>query len=1186
ASFSLNSGLTFSSSTAAGVVTNTTLQNAQITGVSFGNNGLANSLEINADNGVINYKSYYLTYAIFSNKQICNQLDSDGDGIADIIDLDDDNDGILDNVECNTYPKKILFAGSAEDFNGMRTNLYNEFDTYKTNGAVITQSNIIENASPPAGFYDGYDMVIFGGAALNTINQAHWDALKNSILNKTSKSYIIQSDNCCNVTNKNNLITLLNTVNGTNYALNASKTGVDEILQKNNSNTYASVFTANTLTGSDYYGVTGVSTNDVLYYSTVTNFTSTAFAGIKQLPNTQDRNRFLAWFVDGSFSVNRLYTSNAGLIAPPFYDAFSLSAPSSECDTDGDGILNQLDLDSDGDGCSDAKEARVTGTLTSGTVVNLVNNNAGAGTATSTTANFANSIAVGPYGTNGYANSLETSLETGVGNYTSTYSTYAIDKTKELCTDSDGDGVPDALDLDDDNDGVLDDTENICQYIFLETFGATLPYPTLPTSNVLITSSEGAVYNAVPTHAAGYWFAGRLDNTPDDVNGNMLMGYNIASTKIVYTKTITGLTVGQQYEFSAYIANPLTSLGTSSNLTLQLKNASNTIFNTLNTGNILQGNFNWVKYSMVVSAPSNSVTFEIQTNSFGNNNTGEDFVLDDIGVKKIGCEDIDGDGIPNRLDLDSDGDGCPDAVESGVNGVLTSGTIINTTADANSGVYSTTGVAKSIAAGSYGANGLADGVETSVDAGTITYTNNYLRYATDKNINYCTDSDGDGIPDAIDIDDDNDGIRDYIEQGSCPAITSTGLTFTGSTNAVKFSGNAISAASTTNGAWQTAYSNQSLTLPIHLEFKDNGNAGYTMFGLLPILGTKTLANYTDDAYKIYLNTTSVQGYLPNTGVLPSLGYPANSNLVIGDLWQMDIDIFGFVTITRNGVAYKSFQGVNSNYNVAISSYNDALNSPRILSDVLINAKSITLSGTTSLCTELDTDGDNIPNRLDLDSDGDLCSDAVESGVTASLNTAKTIANAPYGTNGLANNAETTTDNGITSYNPTYYFAINSSIKGCTDTDGDGIPDVFDLDDDNDGVLDVVEAGTCVDLSSSNITFTGGLTSLTKTSSTIAGISASGWKTNYSDQAFVLPIHLEFRSPQLVNSSMFGLIPSIAGKTPNAYSDDAYKIYYAATAVYGYLPSSGLKPTSWSPSSNTGVTSQTQTFGELWQMDID
>ena len=90
-------------------------------------------------------------------------------------------------------------------------------------------------------------------------------------------------------------------------------------------------------------------------------------------------------------------------------------------DTDGDKVFNHLDLDTDGDGCSDAKEARVSGTLTTGTVVNLVDNNAGAGTATATTANFANSIASGPYGTNGFANSLETSLENGVGNYSITY---------------------------------------------------------------------------------------------------------------------------------------------------------------------------------------------------------------------------------------------------------------------------------------------------------------------------------------------------------------------------------------------------------------------------------------------------------------------------------------------------------------------------------------------------------------------------------------------------------------------------------------------------------------------------------------------------------------------------------------------------------------------------------------------
>ena len=109
--------------------------------------------------------------------------------------------------------------------------------------------------------------------------------------------------------------------------------------------------------------------------------------------------------------------------------------------------------------------------------------------------------------------------------------------------------------------------------------------------------------------------------------------------------------------------------------------------------------------------------------------------MDDIGCSSIAiksCDaDIDGDGIPNQLDLDSDGDGCPDAKEAGVNGTLSSGSVKNGTGGA---VTSTTTVANAIAAGPYGNNGLANGVETSTESGVVTYTSTYTNNALVKDL--------------------------------------------------------------------------------------------------------------------------------------------------------------------------------------------------------------------------------------------------------------------------------------------------------------------------------------------------------------------------------------------------------------------------------------------------------------------
>jgi gliding motility-associated-like protein len=97
----------------------------------------------------------------------------------------------------------------------------------------------------------------------------------------------------------------------------------------------------------------------------------------------------------------------------------------------------------------------------------------------------------------------------------------------------------------------------------------------------------------------------------------------------------------------------------------------------------------------------------------------------------------------------------------------------------------------------------------------------------------------------------------------------------------------------------------------------------------------------------------------------------------------------------------------------------------------------------------DTDGDNVPDHFDLDSDNDGISDLVEAGhnqADADANGVIDGDSTAFGANGLFNLLETNdTPTGEANYTP-------------WDVDADGIPDHDDLDSDNDGILDVVEAG--------------------------------------------------------------------------------------------------------------------------------
>lgn len=98
--------------------------------------------------------------------------------------------------------------------------------------------------------------------------------------------------------------------------------------------------------------------------------------------------------------------------------------------------------------------------------------------------------------------------------------------------------------------------------------------------------------------------------------------------------------------------------------------------------------------------------------------------------------------------------------------------------------------------------------------------------------------------------------------------------------------------------------------------------------------------------------------------------------------------------------------------------------------------------------EIDTDGDGVPDSLDLDSDGDGIPDSIEAGGACDLNAP------PVDTDG----------DGVPDFRDldSDGDGIPDLIEGFVDSDGDGIPDYRDLDSDGDFIPDLVEGNVDTD----------------------------------------------------------------------------------------------------------------------------
>ena len=360
----------------------------------------------------------------------------------------------------------------------------------------------------------------------------------------------------------------------------------------------------------------------------------------------------------------------------------------------------------------------------------------------------------------------------------------SADQPGDSFFDSDGDGVLDNLDIDDDNDGILDSEEQsactsspistVTNYKFLnETFGvgnrttinttydATTTYcyedgtvgtnttscPSL--SNISLNDGEYTVYykagngdgtNQTPVEevaswADAYWYTGE-DHTTGDTNGRMAMFNASYAPGTFYTANIKGALPNVPITYSFWVLNldTTTAPGIATrlrpNILVEFRDTSNNLLASITTGDIppsINGDAagSWHNFSANLTFSVTEFNVYFINNEIGG--AGNDLAIDDITISQTLC-DTDTDGVADLFDLDSDNDGIPDVVEAGL-GIP------------SQGKATLTSVASWIDTNGNGMHDLAES-------------------------NITLDSDGDGVPNYIDLDSDNDTIFDVDESGA------------------------------------------------------------------------------------------------------------------------------------------------------------------------------------------------------------------------------------------------------------------------------------------------------------------------------------------------------------------------------------------------------------------------------------
>jgi hypothetical protein len=372
----------------------------------------------------------------------------------------------------------------------------------------------------------------------------------------------------------------------------------------------------------------------------------------------------------------------------------------------------------------------------------------------------------------------------------------------------------------------------------------------------------------------------------------------------------------------------------------------------------------------------------------------------EVGEDPMHPVDSDGDGTPDHLDVDSDGDGLPDTLETGGDPASPADGDNDGTPDYLDTDSDNDTLPDSLESNASGSDSDGDGIDDAFDVDEIGGGDIDGDGVADAAMP--RDTDGDGFPDHADVDSDDDGILDSFE-GTPASLTDT-------------DGDGIPDAR-------------------DLDSDDDGLSDVIEAGLIDANGDSMM--------------DAGQTRTPNPRDIDGDGTPDFRDLDYNGDGTRDIVTSGRAAFDSNGDGR-----VDAGQDSDEDGIRDAVDAAPLVFGTFVDRDGDGVPDTLDQDIDNDgipngadggddTDGDGLPNLADLDSDGDGVSDIVEAGGTDSNG------------DGLIDDFVDTNGNGLAdSREP----ALGGSALPLPDTDGDGVDNHRDLDSDGDGAADVIESG--------------------------------------------------------------------------------------------------------------------------------